>query len=262
MRKKEALILSVLAFAAWSVSAVEIHIENKDGSPIKGEYLSCEPNGDITFKQEKLQRKIKANEYKYARLAKVPDEITAADKKFAEAKFQEALASYKTLYNQYKYVGFDVYCLWKESACLEKLGKNDDAVARLKTLDSYQLVDKKKEPEFNESRKLLSNILIGTGKYDDALAVLAVLGNSEDDNISAFSFNAKGDILVKQNKKKEAILMFMRTALILNPQNKERPRALCQIANLLKELNDNRSIKFAEILKKDYPDNPFTKELK
>lgn len=261
MRKK-ALVLSVLCLAACCVSAVEIFIVKKDGSSMKAEYQAVDPAGNITYKQDKLTSKMKAGDYKYARLAKTPDEILLADKKFTDSKFQDALADYKNLHTQYKFLGFDVYCIWKESVCLEKLGKKDDAIARLKTLDGYQCVDKKKELEFYEARKLLANILIDIGKFDDALVVLVDFGNSEDENISAFNFNAKGDILAKQNKKKEAVLMFMRTALLLNQQNKERPRALCQVANLLKELNDNRSATFAEMLKKDYPDSPFAKELK
>ncbi|MEK7667159.1 MAG: hypothetical protein AAB409_00735, partial [Gemmatimonadota bacterium] len=35
----------------------------------------------------------------------------------------DAMADYKNLYNTFKFVGFDVYCIYKESACLEKLGK-------------------------------------------------------------------------------------------------------------------------------------------
>jgi len=34
------------------------------------------------------------------------------------------------------------------------------------------------------------------------------------------------------------------------------------VANLLKELNDNRSSKFSDLLKKDYPDSQYVKELK
>ncbi|HCE42717.1 MAG TPA: hypothetical protein DET40_04145, partial [Lentisphaeria bacterium] len=220
---------------------------------------SSDANGDIALKQEKFTVKIKASDYKYARLAKMPDEITAADKKFDDQKYADAMADYKKLYTLYRYVGFDVYCIYKEAACLEKLGKKDDALARLKTLDTYQCADPKKLPDLFDAKKLQATIMIDLNKFDEALKVLADLGNSEDENLSAFSFNARGDILVKQGKKKDAVLKYMMSALVFAQQNKERPRALSQVAKLLKELNDNRYSKFYDILKKDYPDSQYLK---
>ncbi|MFA6293840.1 MAG: hypothetical protein WC637_18775 [Victivallales bacterium] len=255
--------LSVLtSLSAIALSAVEIIIEKKEGAPIKAEYVGSDANGDITYKEEKFTLKIKANDYKSARIAKIPDELLAADKKLADQKFQDALTDYKNLYNRYRYVGFDVYCIYRECVCLDKLGKKEDALARLKTLDAYQNLDPQKKPDLSEVKKLQASILIDLNKLDDANKVLTELGNSDDDNLAAFSFNARGDILLKQGKKKEAVLKYMVPALVFNVQNKERARALCQVANILKELNDNRSTKFADMLKKDYPDSPFVKELK
>ncbi len=251
-----------LSMGAIALSAVEVVIEKKEGQPAKGEYVSSEANGDITLKQDKFTIKVKSTDYKFARLAKTPDEIAAADKKFSDQKYADAMADYKNLYNLYRFVGFDVYCITRESACLDKLGKKEDALARLKALDTYQTQDAKKLPDLFDGKKLQATIMIDLNKFDDALKVLADLGNSEDDNLAAFSFNSRGDILVKQGKKKDAVLKYMIPALIFAQQNKERPRAICMTANILKELNDNRSSKFADMLKKDYPESPFVKELK
>lgn len=261
--KKTICTLAVLtSLSAISLSAAEILIEKREGAPIKAEYVGSDANGDITYKEEKFTIKIKANDYKFARIAKIPDDITAADKKFADQKYQDALTDYKNLYNLFRYVGYDVYCILRESACLDKLGKKEEALARLKTLDTYQSPDPQKKADLSEVKKLQATLLIDLGKFDDANKALSELGNSDDDNLAAFSFNARGDILMKQGNKKEAVLKYMIPALIFNTQNKERPRALCQVANILKELNDNRSTKFSDMLKKDYPDSPFIKELK
>ena len=262
MKRLICTLAVLMSLSAITLSAVEILIEKKEGAPIKAEYVGADANGDITYKEEKFTLKIKANDYKYARIAKIPDELTAADKKFADQKFQEALTDYKNLYSLYRHVGFDVYCISRESACLDKLGKKEEALARLKTLDTYQNLDPQKKGELSEIKKLQATLLIDLNKFDDANKVLTELGNSDDDNLAAFSFNALGDILVKQGKKKEAMLKYMIPALIFNTQNKERPRALCQVANILKELSDNRAAKFSDMLKKDYPDSPFIKELK
>jgi tetratricopeptide (TPR) repeat protein len=262
MKRLICALAAAMSLNAITLYAAEITIEKKEGAPIKAEYVSADANGDITYKQEKFTGKIKANDYKFARIAKIPDEITAADKKFADRKYQEALADYRNLYNLYRHVGFDVYCIYRESACLDKLGKKEEALARLKILDTCKNQDPQKKSDLSESEKLQANLLIKLDKFDEANKVLSELGNSDDDNLAAFSFNARGDILLKQGKKKEAVLKYMIPALIFNAQNKERPRALCQVANILKELGDNRATKFSDMLKKDYPDSPFIRELK
>lgn len=255
--------LSVLmSLGAIALSAVEITIEKKEGVPIRAEYVGADANGDISYKQEKFTMKIKPADYKYARIAKIPDEITAADKKFADRKYQDALSDYRRLYSLYRYVGFDVYCIYRESACLDKLGKKGEALSRLKTLDAYQNFDPQKKGDLSEVKKFGAVLMIDLDKLDDANKVLSELANSDDDNLAAFSFNAMGDILLRQGKKKEAVLKYMVPSLLFDAQNKERPRALCQSANILKELNDNRSAKFSDMLRKDYPDSPFIKELK
>jgi tetratricopeptide (TPR) repeat protein len=262
MKRLICTLAVLISLSAITLSAVEVIIEKKEGAPIKAEYISSDANGDISYKQEKFTIKIKANDYKYARVAKTPDDILAADKKFTDQKYQDALVDYKKLYNTYKHVGFDVYCIYREGACLDKLGNKEEALARLKILDTYQNVDPKKQSELFDAKKLQATILIDLNKFDDASKVLSEIGNSDDENLAAFSFNTRGDILVKQGKKKEALLKYMIPALIFNTQNTERPRALCQVANILKELNDNRSVKFSDMLKKDYPESPFIKELK
>jgi tetratricopeptide (TPR) repeat protein len=255
--------LAVLtSLSAITLSAAEILIEKREGAPIKAEYVSSDANGDIMYKQEKFTLKIKANDYKYARLVKTPNEITVADKKLADKKYQEALADFTKAYKLYRHIGFDVYCTYREGVCLDKLGKKDEALTKLKTLDTYKNFDPQKKEDLSEAKKLEATILIDLNKFDDAGKVLTELGDSEDDNIAAFSFNARGDILLKQGKKKEAVLKYMIPALIFGTQNRERPRALCQVANILKELNDNRATKFSDMLKKDYPGSPFIKELK
>ena len=102
---------ALISLSAISLSAVEILIVAKEGAPIKAEYVGSDANGDIKFRQEEFTMKIKANDYKYAKLATVPDDITAADRKFTDQKYQEALTDYRNLYNLYRYVGFDIHCI-------------------------------------------------------------------------------------------------------------------------------------------------------
>ena len=92
--------------------------------------------------------------------------------------------------------------------------------------------------------------------------ILDQLTASRNDQLAAFAINARGDIFLATEKKRDAVLMYLRTALLMPKENRERPKALLKVANLLKEMNDNRAANFANMLRTDYPDNSLIKELK
>ncbi len=264
LKKRVLVLISLSAFFCGSsiLFSQEIVVTKKDGSPIKGVFVKAENNGDLWLKQGPVQTRIKTNEYSYARLTQKPKDIDAAQKILASKNYDAAAAEFKKLYASYRFVGYDVACILGESTALAASGKKPEAITRLKLLDKYELADQSKESDFYEARKLLASLYIDESKFDEAMEILSELGQSNDDNIATFGFNSRGNILLKQNKKKDAILMFMRTALLFPVENKERPRALMLVANTLKEMQDNRGGIFADMLKSEYPGNALIGELK
>lgn len=254
--------LSVLAAppaapaAAPAGAALSGLIVKKDGKQVKADTITdVDATGTVTYKEGNFTSKLKPGEYNYIRLTKTPQEITDAEKKVKDGKFEDAIGDFRKLFSsKYKFLGYDMTCLYWEAFCLDKLNKKGEAVEVLKKFEGMDPKDKKQEVEFFNAKKLLSSIYIDQNKFDDAYPVLTELGNTEDDNLAAYSFNARGEILKKQGKKKDAVLMYMRTALLFPKKNTERADSLINISNLLKEMNDNRGTKFAEILKKDYPE--------
>ncbi|HOK04691.1 MAG TPA: hypothetical protein PLN24_05515 [Victivallales bacterium] len=264
MEKKISRLSIIISLFLSSIIllAEEITVTKKDGGTVRANFVKVDPNGDIWIKQGAVQQKIKSVDYSYARLKDKPAEIDSAEKALAAKDFAKAATAFADAYQKYKFVGFDVLCIYGEASALAGQGKKVEAINRLKTLDGYELLDEEKTVEYYDAKKLLATLLIDESKFDDALKVLAQLGQANDDDIAAFGFNSRGDILLKQNNKKDAVLMFLRTALLFPKENKERPYALLQIANTLKEMKDNRGSTFAEMLKTDYPGNPLIAQLK
>ena len=256
-------LIGLLVFGV-SVAAIsqEISIFKKDGSSLRGIFVKADPNGDIWLKQGQVQQKLKAVDYSYARLKDKPKEISDAEKLANSKDYAKAAAAFAEAFEKYRFVGYDVLCIYGEANALASQDKKDAAIARLKMLDGYELLDEEKTTEFYEARKLLASLLIDQSKFDDAMKILGELGQSNDSDIATFGFNSRANILLKQGKKKEALLMYFRTALLFPVENKERPFALLQIANILKEMQDNRGAIFAEMLKTEYPGNPLIAQLK
>jgi len=263
MRKiLQCALIGFMAFGAFSIMAQEVSISKKDGTVVKGAFVKADPNGDIWIKQGQVQQKLKAVDYSHARLKEKPKEVSDAEKLLAAKDFQKAVAAFADAYEKFRFVGYDVFCILGEANAFVSQGKKTEAIARLKALDGYELLDEEKASEFYEARKLLATLFIDDSKFDDAMKILSELGQSNDDDIAAFGFNSRGSILLKQGKKKDAVLMYLRTALLFPTENKERPLALLQVANILKEMQDNRGAIFAEMLKTEYPGNPLIAQLK
>lgn len=254
--------IGIIVFGVFSIFAQEVSVSKKDGTVVRGAFVKTDPNGDIWIKQGQVQRKLKAVDYSYARLKDKPKDISDAEKLLASKDFAKAAASFATLFEKYRFVGYDVLCIYGEANALASQGKKAEAIARLKALDGYELLDDEKAPEFYDAKKLLATLFIDEAKYDDAMKVLSELGQSNNDDIAAFGFNSRGNIFYKQGKKKDAVLMYLRTALLFPTENEERPSALLQVANILKEMQDNRGAIFAEMLKTEYPGNQLITQLK
>ncbi len=254
--KKTFIALVSLILTAQFVKAEPGMIAKKDGKKINCEILNVDAVGTIEYEENKFKSKAKPGDYLYAKVSKVPTDYANAEKLAKAGNYQNAVSALDAVYaSKYRFLGYELPCLYWKAFCLEKLGKDADAVKILKDIQSAgQPADKTLDSLYYDSKKLLASIYVKQNKYDDAYPILTELGNSSNDSLAAYSFNMRGEILNKQGKKKEAVLKYMITALLFPKNVPERADSLVNIVAILKEQNDNRAIKFEEMLKADYPD--------
>jgi len=268
MQIRKSLVLAALLslpFLAYSAPKHELgFIKKKDGKNIENILeMTADTEGNLTYKVDKIQTQMKKKDYDFAWIP-MPKEIKDTNKKFKDKDYAGALEEYKKNYTSFKFLGWDAYCLYRESECLAEMGKKDDAMKKLAELRSLKIEDQEKQGKYvMEGCKLLADIYLEKGDMKSADELLAKVSmESEDDNIAAQALIHRGDLLAKMNNKREAALMYLRVAIMFQKSNKYRAEAICKAANSLKEQNDNRESKWAGLLKKDYPDSPLIKELK
>lgn len=218
------------------------------------------PNGDLQFSDGKFQTVMKKGKYIWAWIPK-PKEIQSADSAFAAKKYAEAATSFRALGKKYKNVGWDVYCIYKEAESLIEDKKVKEAIAVLEQLNNYKVVNPRVEGALMQANKLLVDSYIATKQDAKSLPVLNKLLLSPNDEIAAFGYLKKGDLLSSKGEKMDATLCYMQ-ASILFPKSKLRPEALYKAAQTMRDQKDARAQNFEETLKKDYPSDPFTKQLK
>lgn len=216
--------------------------------------------GNLVVKDGKISRKIHKGDYKYARVP-LPSIVKKAAKALNKKKYDAALALYKKAYAEYKLLGWGPYCVYGMGKAYADAGKKNDAISALRLLKSKPL-DPATWQWYIKVKKNLAQLYVDNGKFDDAKLVLKELGSCNDDAVAAFSNNLMGDILMKQGKRKDAVLMYLRTALLFSKKNtKERPQALAKVIRILKEDRNNKYKDFEKILRTDYPSSKFTKNL-
>ncbi len=246
----------ICANRGFSAGAI-ITNENKR---IDADTIEADDKGNLTYRTGNITMKMKAGEYKMARVSK-PKVIDQAASEARSGDWGRAAELYRQAYTNYRFLGWDAYCLFYEGYCLLKAGKKPDAARRLALLDEIDLQDPNKEKFYYDGKKMLAETYIELSRFDEALKTLESLASSDSEDIAPFSFNQRGRIMEKKGKTKDAVLMYMQTALLFPKENPYRPEALFKIASLLKSMKDARAVKFEEMLKSDYPDSKYLSQL-
>ena len=260
--KKRVFPLLFLSFAlAAAPAAQESIIHTMDDKDMKVLTAAALPDGAIeyTIPGSKLKVKIPRGRYLYAWIPK-PKEVSEADVLLDANLPEKAIAAYRAAYAKYSLLGWDVYCIYRESEALSMLGQKVEALAKLDQLKDYKTSNPRLLPHIALAKRLDAKLCIELGKYDQALQILKEMTSGTDDSAAAFGFMKKGDILKQQNKSKEASLMYLQTVLLFR-HAPERPEALAKLYTVLQEMKDPNAAKFGEMLKREYPDSDFTKKL-
>ena len=257
-------LLYVFLFSAGSVlpllAASDSRIVTSDGRTIPASQVKLRSNGDLEYLSEdgKIKNRIAKGHYRYARIPK-PASVTEADLKYKEQQWKSAAALYHKAAAEYRLLGWQTYCLRMEAECLVRSGEKKQAAVLLRELHAGTEPDPGLLREKALADNLLAELLIDNKEYAEAGKILEKQQRLDDpDLVFAAHFKA-AVILQAQGKRAEAARRFYQTALLF-PKNPRRPEALYCTWNLLTELKDPNASKVADLLKRDYPDNPFARQ--
>lgn len=219
---------------------------------IVADKISASSRGELTYTAAGFSQRLGPEGYIYARVPR-PDLVATGMSQIRSKNFAQAVETYNRLYNEYRFLGWDAEAVFWAAFALEKLGKNKEAIDKLNLL-----TEPPKDPErisrYLEVKKLLAELYITEKNLDDAQKVLRELGAAKSDSIAAFSNNKQGDILLIQGKRRDALLMYLRTALLFDKSNtRERPEAFGKIVKIFKEDKNNKYLDFEKRFAEDYP---------
>jgi len=250
MNAKINLIFALILCGTTAVFAGNKGIIKTRSRLIKADSISSNSSGVLTFKSGGATQQMKPGKYIYARITTKPKMVGSADKKLSAKQYRPAIDAYNKAYEKYKYLGWGTYCLYKKAYTQARMKKNNDAIATLKQIKKP--IDPEEKSVFAKSKELLTDLNIKMGNLSEARKQMQSVGKSSSPKVIAKSNNKQGDILLQNGKRKEALLMYLRTVLLIDKKIRERKVALNKVINILKEDKNNKYIEFQKILKKDY----------
>lgn len=201
-----------------------------------------------------------------------PAEIKVADDFFKKKKYQEAAKAFENTDRKYGKLGWHVYCLSKQGAALKNAKKYQEAVQTLEAIQSHKITcPDYEEPAYLAASKLLGETYIEAKEFDKAIAFIEKMTRFENDSTACAAFILRGDVYktralairgknFRPDMEKAAIAYFQ--AALLFRKAPARPEALYKSWEAMTELKDARAQEFAQILRKEYPENEYTKKLK
>jgi len=261
-------IKSITGLFLFSVFCISLHAQkgyviDKKNKKIVSSSITSDAKGVLTIATGsggRIKTKMNPGQYKYARIDMTKDLKKAAGD-LRSKKYAAAATALRKLYSKYRFVGWDVFCAFASAQAFNAEGKDGEAIDMLEKLGDLP-VDPSKMKYYMRGMKLLAELYAKTGNTSKTMSTLDILSQSNDNSIAAFSNNLKGDLLLKQGKKKDAKLMYMRTALLFGKNNKvERPEALFKTIQMLRSEKNNKALEFEKMLKNDYPSSKYIQDL-
>ena len=256
------MIALLMATSLAAVAAEKPFVVLKTGKKVIASKITADSSGNLTVSTGSVSRQIKKNAYKYARvpITQAP-EVVRMIKAFRSKQYSDVTMTFKSAYKKYRDLGWGSACIYLAAESLNRLNKKSAALAKLDMLKTP--TNPLEMKDYYKALRLQATLCVDTDKLDKAMDVLSKLAASPDPSAAAFANNTRGDILLKQGKPtKDALLMYLRTALLFNKNNKkERPEALFKIVKMLREEKNNKAQEFEKTLRQDYPDSKYLKDL-
>ena len=241
-----AIILTSLCTVSLQAATTKPFIIRSDKKKLMVKELSADANGVITYKTSNFSQKLKPGQYLFARTP-MPKDVKEATRQYRSKSYKNAVKAFDAAFKTARYVGWGSVCMYYAAKSLEALGKKSEAVDRLKLLKKIPM-DPEEMPFFLKAKKLEADLLIAEKKFDDASAVLSVISKGGDQKTAMFANNAKGDMLMAQGNKSEALFMYLRNVILFKPgKSQEAEKSITEAVKILEEQKNPRASEFEKM---------------
>lgn len=246
------LCSSVVMFFAGVVHGAPFVI-NSAGTQINGAAIQSSADGTVlltTLNGQTLT--FRPGTYRQA-FADKPKEMFQVEVMAKRGELASAAAILQRVKEQYAFLGWDLRAS-QMLARVELAQKNfDEAVAEYEALFAAQPQLKKIPAE----RANYMQALLGAGRIKETAVLIDEDIASGSREAAARAQIVRGDMKLSTGQTEEALLDYLRTALLFTEQKDVLPEANYKTAVALKKLNDPRAAEYFQKVITEFPDSEF-----
>ncbi len=261
MRKIVYLLILVFGLSTTLSAAAEATIHMRGGDIMKVQSLTSDSKGNLSFILKGTQYIMPVRMVDFASIP-MPKDIIKADKLLAGKKYSEAAETFKLLSLKYRYLGWFMYCSSERVKALREI-KGSDYIDVLKAMSTQEVEGPQSEINswLEMCLALAEYYSTDKDKQKKTDELIDKVINGSDGSLAARAFNLRGDMLVKADLERKALLMYMRPLVIFSHSVKNREYSYYRVIGILRNMHDKRAEKFYKDLKKEYPESEYLKKL-
>lgn len=231
------------------------YVKLANGNLIEGTAIRAKRDGTITIETAAGSRTFAKGQYAEA-VAAPPGEIAQAGAKIQAKQYDAAVPLLEKVVKDYQYLGWDLQALKLLPQVYTMKGAYADAVT------AYEKYFRASDETDSEAQFGYFEALLQTKAYDrlePKLNEVIAKGPRED---AARAQILRGDIRAAQNQLENAVLDYLRTAILFTAQKDSHPEALFKAASTLEKLKDPRAKDFYQRVVSDYPASSYAPKAK
>lgn len=227
----------------------------QDGRRIEGSAIRARRNGDVILTTERGDLTFTRDQYREAAAARPPI-LDQAQRALQAEQYDRVISELERIVTEYRFLRWDVEALALIGRA--QLGQEDHDAA-LATYDRLFQLDESRR-EVSEVRWGYFAAMLGAGQLDRLERQLDDLIKDGERSEAARAQVMRGDIKRQRGRSEDALLDYLRTAVLFQTQRAARAEALYKAGVVLEELRDGRARDMFRKVVSDHSDSPFARQ--
>ncbi len=244
------LVVGLLALSA--VGAERPYVVLQDGRRIEGSAIRARRNGDIILTTERGDLTFARNQYREA-VAVRPRVLDQAQRALQQGQYDRVVSELQNVVTEYQFLSWDLEALVLIGRA--QLGKEDYDAALATFNRLFQTNAARREDP--AARWPYYRAMLGTGQLDRLERELDALAREGSRADAALAQVMRGDVKRQRGRAEDALLDYLRTAVLFQTEREARAEALYKAGVVLEELRDGRAREMFRKVVGDHRDSPF-----
>ncbi|MFO7821618.1 MAG: hypothetical protein R6V56_06165 [Lentisphaeria bacterium] len=239
--KKIFLLAVFMTGCLWTFEskAEKPYVIDQSGKKMEGDAIQVDQQGNVRLKKGQAVRTFSRNNYQVAFMPK-PRNVEKMEAMLEQQRYDVILENGGAVFDKYKYLGWAGRITYIR---VEALLANGRAKQALRLAESAERYVTRGKAQLNMAK---TSALLKLDRFEEAEKYLVELKKSATNEIAAFAFNATGKLLAQKGRKKDAVLEYLKTVLVIKPGTAPHEQEIAreQVAQILEEIGDPRYKQF------------------